>query len=118
MFRMHIRSKRESQQHRGYHNEYECEPDDEVYGYSAHNDYEQQDGHEPERRPGTCCICGDTITNGHLVFSINKDKEYELHTSCLITGMALITNGIMMLVGLLKQKFGGKNQEQLESEEK
>lgn len=114
MLRMHIRSKKESQQRRGYHNEYD--PDDEMYGYGVHNDHEQGQ-HEPEKPPGTCCICGDTITNGHLVFSISKDKEYELHTSCLITGMALITNGVMMLFGLLKQKFGGKNQEQLESEE-
>lgn len=114
MFKIYIRSKRESQQRRGHYDEYgygQGEP----YGYGADEDYEQQGGHEDGAPHEACCICGDTITKGHIVFVI-RGKEYKIHTSCLVTGIAMITNGITLLVGLLKQKFG--RDKQLESEER
>ena len=114
MFKIHIRSKRESQQRSRHHDEDEFGTDDEMYGYRPPDDYEHQGRHEPEESLDTCCICGDTITNGHIVFAINS-KDYEIHTSCLVTGMALITNGITILIGLLKQRFG--RDKHLESEE-
>lgn len=114
MFKIHIRSGKESQQHGGYqYNEY-----GEQNEYDEYDEYGEYIG--PQSRPRTdtipneCCICGDSITNGHLVFII-KGKEYEIHTSCMVTGMALITNGIALLIELFKNKRG--NDKQIESEE-
>lgn len=108
MFRIHIRSKKELPQHREYGY------NDEMYGYDGY-DNNQHDRYEAEAAPSACCICGDAITNGHLVFIIN-DKEYEIHTSCMVTGVALIANGITLLIGFIKQGWRGKDQEQIEGE--
>ena len=97
MLKIKIKSGLESQQSNIHHY-------DDTNMYDEFGDYiGQQDQYGQGKASPSCIVCGGTITNSHLVFEI-KSAEYELHTSCMITSMALVANGIRLLGGLFNRK--------------
>lgn len=52
-----------------------------------------------------CVFCGDVITSGHLVLTTNKG-EHCVHTSCILSAFALITNSFSALLNLLFRRKG------------
>ena len=99
MIRIKIRSGREAQQH---DNSYSHGDGYDEYGeYIWHNDHQGRQNTNVSQ--SECCICGGNISGSHLVFSL-KNSDHEVHTSCLITSVALISNSIALLAGLFKRK--------------
>lgn len=52
-----------------------------------------------------CVFCGDVITGGHLVLTTAKG-EHLMHTTCILSAFALITNSFSALMNLLFRKKG------------
>jgi hypothetical protein len=97
MLKIKIKSGKESQQNNSHH-----------YSNDGYNDYGEYVGHnqgyqDTEPSQSECSICGGNISGSRLVFSL-KNSDLEVHTSCLITSVALISNSIALLAGLFKRK--------------
>jgi hypothetical protein len=106
MLKIKIKSGQES---RGNSNHYSGPGDgyDEFGEYVGHQVHQDTDISQSE-----CSICGGSIDTSHLVFML-KNSSHEVHTSCLITSMALISNGIALVAGFFKRRSMSKK-DQLE----
>ncbi len=92
-----IKIKSGSQQNNSHH-----------YSNDGYDDYGEYVGHnqgyqDTEPSQSECSICGGNISGSHLVFSL-KNSDHEVHTSCLITSVALISNGIAIVASFFKRK--------------
>ena len=107
MLKIKIKSGQESRQ--GNSNHYSGSGDgyNEFGEYVGHQVVQDEEINQPE-----CSVCGGLISNSHLVF-ITKRTSHEVHTSCLITSVALISNGIALVAGFFKRRSKSKN-DQLE----
>ena len=106
MLKIKIKSGKESQQNNSHH--YSNDGYDEFGEYIGHH----QGYQGTEYSQSECSICGGDITNSHLVFSL-KNSDHEVHTSCLITSVALISNGVALVDGFFKRRSKSKK-DQLE----
>ncbi len=101
-----IKIKSGSQQNKSHH-----------YSDDGYDEYGEYVGHHQgyqgtEFSQSECSICGGDIRNSHLVISL-KNSNHEVHTSCLITSVALISNGIALIAGFFKRRSKSKK-DQLE----
>jgi hypothetical protein len=103
MLKIKIKSGQESRQ--GNSNHYSGHGDgyDEFGEYARHQVVQDEEINQPE-----CSVCGGEISNTHLVFSM-KNSSHEVHTSCLITSVALISNGIAIVAGFFRRRSKSKN---------
>lgn len=53
----------------------------------------------------TCLFCGSEITGSHLSVTTGSG-EHCMHTSCIVSGFALLANSIGILFSWLKEKKG------------
>ena len=106
MLKIKIKSGKDSRQNNSHH-----------YSDDGYDEYGEYVGHHQgyqgtESSQSECCICGGEISSSHLVFKIGN-TEHEVHTSCLITSMALISNGVALVAGFFKRRSKSKK-DQLE----
>ena len=99
MLKIKIKSGKDSRQNNSHH--YSDDGYDEYGEYIGHS--EHRDTHGNTVSQSECCICGGEIQNSHLVLSL-RNSSHEVHTSCLITSMALISNGIALIAGFFKRR--------------
>jgi hypothetical protein len=102
MLKIKIKSGKGSQQDNSHH--YNNDGYDEYGEYVGHQGYQ-----DTEPSYSECRVCGSEILNSHLVFS-TRSSSHAIHTSCLITSMALISNGIALVAGFFKRKKTKKAQ--------
>ena len=107
MLKIKIKSGQESRQGNSSHYSGSHDGYDEYVEHQVHQD--------TDISQSECSICGGEISNTHLVFSM-KNSSHEVHTSCLITSVALISNGIAIVAGFFKRRSKSKN-DQLEANE-
>ncbi len=80
-------------------------------GYDEYGKYVgPYQGHQAEEIGSECSICGGEITSSHLVFTV-KRIDHEVHTACLITSMALVSNGIAIVAGFFKRNSKSKKEQ-------
>lgn len=53
----------------------------------------------------TCLFCGSEITGSHLSVT-TKSGEHCMHTSCIVSGFALLANSVGLIFSWLKEKKG------------
>lgn len=110
MFKIQIKSKKDSRHSRGGY------PDEDYYGHGYGGDYDYDPEEMAQAEPlDTCFFCGDTITNGHIAITV-KDKEYTSHTSCIVTGLAMLVNGLAIGIRMLIRKLKDRKQDNLEGD--
>lgn len=51
----------------------------------------------------SCLFCGSEITGAHLSVIIKKE-EHRIHPSCIVSGFALLANGVGLLFSWLKER--------------
>ncbi len=102
MLKIKIKSGQESRQGNSSHYSGPRDGYDEFGEYVGHQVHQDTDISQSE-----CSICGGEISNTHLVFSM-KNSSHEVHTSCLITSVALISNGIAIVAGFFKRRSKNK----------
>jgi len=51
----------------------------------------------------TCLFCGGEITGSHLEVS-TKSGGHRIHTGCVVSGFALLANGLGLLLNWLKER--------------
>jgi hypothetical protein len=111
MFKLKIRSSKGLQKRGDSYNHYSNDGYDEYGEYIG--DQGGQGGYDASGTPSKCCVCESEVVSSHLVFIISKDVEYSIHTSCLITSMALLSNGVALVAGFFKRRSKSKK-DQLE----
>ncbi len=80
-------------------------------GYDEYGEYVwPYNGPQDEEIESECSICGGEINSSHLVFTV-KRIDHEIHTACLITSMALVSNGIAIVAGFFKRNSKSKKEQ-------
>lgn len=60
---------------------------------------------QPQQDDGTCVCCGNDITGPHLVVTI-KNGDHCIHTNCIVSGFAMLFNGLGLLIGWIMDRKG------------
>jgi len=82
----------------------------ELFGQSFRQGFEQENTAAPAasipipQEPDTCLFCGSEVTGSHLSVT-TKSGEHCIHPSCIVSGFALLANG----VGLFFHWLSGRN---------
>ncbi len=102
MIKIKIKSGKSSRQDNSHH-----------YNNDGYNEYGEYvgpyNGPQSEEIESECSVCGGEINSSHLVFTV-RGIDHEVHTACLITSMALVSNGIALVAGFFKRKKTKKAQ--------
>lgn len=99
MFRVQFRTKRKIQDNIHYADPFQDFENPECMDEYYHEGQFHQNMQEHD----VCVFCGDIITNGHLAVITNKG-EYSMHTSCIVSGLALALNAAGLLINILFKK--------------
>lgn len=99
MFRVQFRTKKSIQNNTHYADPFQDFENPEY----VDEFYHEGQFHQNMQEHDSCVFCGDIITNGHLAVITNKG-EYCMHTSCIVSGFALVLNATGLLVNLLFKK--------------
>lgn len=99
MFKVQFRTKKPIRENVHYVDPYQDYEDPELMDEYYHGEQFHQDIQVHD----VCVFCDGSITNGHLAVITNKG-EYCMHTSCIVSGLALALNAAGLLINLLFKK--------------
>lgn len=94
-----------------YENQYTEQPFGQEFDQGNASQFGIEDKYPPEtnipasQALDTCLFCGSEITGSHLSVT-TKSGEHCMHTSCIVSGFALLANSIGFLFSWLKEKKG------------
>ena len=86
-----------------YENQYTEQPFGQEFGQD--NAFIPEPNAPTQQALDTCLFCGSEITGSHLSVT-TKTGEHCMHTSCIVSGFALLANSIGLLFSWLKEKKG------------
>lgn len=99
MFKVQFRTRKPIEEYGHYVDPYQ----DYEYPEGIDEHYRDNQFHQSTQAHDLCVFCGDLITNGHLAVITNKG-EYCMHTSCIVSGLALVLNATGLLINVLFKK--------------
>ena len=82
------------------------------FGQPSKQDFEQENidvgaGNIPNQELDTCLFCGSEITGSHLSVT-TKSGEHCMHASCIVSGFALLANGVGLFFHWLSGRYKKK----------